>query len=206
MTFALASITIFSAQPYFLPPMAIGFTAVPAIIAISLAQPIAGIFSDRLSQRLTKLNHGTYEPEFRLLGMIPASIFSTIGFLGFGITVHLQQQQSLTKPPALWIPLLWYAVIAFSVPFTNVAAFSYLIDSHQQVANEAFVTVHFSKAVLLLVAAGTINGWILKSGVKSVFIVIACVNLAVSFGSLVFWIYGKSMRKWVSLQAWSKKI
>lgn len=204
MTFALASLTIFSSEPYFLTPMAIGLTAIPAILAISLAQPIAGILSDKLSQRLTRLNHGMYEPEFRLLGMIPASVFSTIGFLGFGFTVHYQTM-SLAKP-ALWIPLLWYAVIGFSVPFTNVAAFSYLIDSHQPVANEAFVTVHFSKAVLLLLAAGTINGWILKSGVKSVFVVIACVNLGTSCGSIIFWVCGKRMRAWVARQPWSRRI
>lgn len=206
MTFALASITIFFNKPYLLPPITIGMTALPAIFTIAIAQPIAGILSDKLSQRLTRVNNGIYEPEFRLLGMIPASLFSTVGFLGFGYTVHYQQSITSGLPPALWKPLLWYAVIAFSVPFTNVAAFSYLIDSHQPVANEAFVTVHFSKAVMLLVASGTINSWIMMSGVKSVFLVIACVNLGVSCASIIFWVFGKRMRSWVARQSWSKSI
>ena len=195
LAFGLASLSLFAATPYNLQPVGIGMTALPAVIAASIGQPLAGWATDYIARKMTRQNGGVYEPEMRLISMLPSTLFATIGFIGFGQTIHTQQ---VLGHGSIFVPLSWYALIAFSVPWTNVAAFSYLIDSHTEVANEAFVTTHFAKGLMMLIVASTLNGFLEKYGVLKVFLVIAGVNFGASCFTVVFWVYGKRMRAWVA--------
>ena len=179
--FALASVSIFE-QNYHLKPIGVGLTALAAVGGFCVSQPIAGIVTDRVM--LERLSKDRYEPEYRLWGMLPASVLATIGFLGFGYSVG----------HPLWSVLLFFAIAAASLPWTNSAALTYVTDSHEQRTNEAFVALGLAKSVLLLVISGSFNAAIDRFGIVAVMWTVASLNLAVNLSTIPIYIFGKQWR------------
>ncbi|BFZ54196.1 hypothetical protein PYCC9005_001229 [Savitreella phatthalungensis] len=187
--FALSSVQIFAAPPYNLGPIGVGLTSLPAVVGFCVSQPVAGIATDWLLRKLAARNRGVMEPEFRLPGMLVATVLATIGFLGFGQVVIRGQ---------LALALFFFAVLAASLPWTNSVALTYVIDSHEQLANEAFVALGLAKSILLLVIASAINGAIQKHGVVIVMEFMALINLVVNLLTVPMWFYGKRWREHAS--------
>lgn len=168
---------IFSAQ--------IGLTVLPGAATGILGQVLSGVLSDYVAQKLARKSNGVYEAEFRLLLMIPQTIFAVVGFCGFGITVSRGQP--------LWIVLLFFSCVTFSVPFGSLASLTYLVDSVQR-AQEALVATILFKSIFVLAFASVINGAITYYGVRSVFITLGLLNLAISCFTIPFYIFGKIVR------------
>lgn len=150
-----------------------------------VGQMLAGYVSDHLVRKLAQRNKGIYEAEFRLLNMIPQTLFSFIGFCGFGVSV------SQGRP--LWLVLSFFSCVTFSVPFGSLASLTYLVDSvHRQ--QEALVATILFKSFFVLIFSSVINGSITKYGVQRVFITLGILNLAISSCTLPFYIFGKVFR------------
>lgn len=78
---SIIAVTIFGAPPYNLTPSQIGLTNLPLLAVGLIGSPLSGWLADWTVKQLARQNKGVYEPEFRLLLMIPAVIFSTAGFI-----------------------------------------------------------------------------------------------------------------------------
>ncbi|KAL2004466.1 hypothetical protein VTN00DRAFT_3495 [Thermoascus crustaceus] len=168
----------------------VGLTNLPLLAVGLLATPIAGFIADKVARFMARRNKGIYEPEFRLTLMIPATIFSTTGFIGFGLSVA-------HRAPLVW-PLFFMSLHSASVGFASTASFTYVIDCHPKDANQAFVTINFFKAVFAFLASLFVNGWYTASGPKIVFTAIGVINLAVSLLTVPMYIYGKKFRSMVA--------
>ena len=187
--FAFAKLQLLSQAPYNLTPSQIGMTTLAGAVAGTIANPLAGYMSDALAKNLSKRS-GIYEAEYRLILMIPYMIFSTIGFVGFGISVQHGQP--------LWVVLGYYSAVAFSIPFGGLAALTYLLDSMQERNQEAMVGIVLIKNVFILIFASFINGWIESSGPGVVFATLGGLNLGISLMTVPFYLYGKSLRMYAS--------
>jgi len=92
-----------------------------------------GPICDYLAKFMTKRNGGVYEPEFRLLLMIPAVIIGSIGYFGFGWSIEENDK---------WIvPTILYGLTGMGGVYLAIPVYTYVVDSHRALAPEAFVTV-----------------------------------------------------------------
>jgi MFS family permease len=186
LTISVLSVTIFSAPPYELGPAQIGLTNLPLLVVGLMASPLSGWAADAVSKFMARRNNGVFEPEFRLVLMIPATIFATIGFVGFGISA----QQGA---PIAWL-IVFVSIHSFSIPFASTASLTYVIDCHPRDANQAFVTINFTKAVLTFAATTYANGIMARVGPQTLFSAIASINLVICGLTVPAYVFGKRFR------------
>lgn len=191
VVFSILSTNIFTSPQYGLTPSQIGLTNLPLLGVCLLGTPLAGAIADWLVCFMARRNNGIYEPEFRLLLMIPATIFSTAGFLGYGL--------SIDRGAPLAVPITFMALYSLSIPFATSASFTYVIDCHPKDANQAFVTINFAKAVFIFIASMFVNGWYSARGPREVFIWITVLNFAFSVMTIPMYVYGKKFRSFVCI-------
>ncbi|KAI2484097.1 MFS transporter [Pyrenophora tritici-repentis] len=198
LTFSVLSVNVFSAPPYKLNPLQIGLTNLPLLGVALISSPLSGWSADAIAKFMARRNKGVFEPEFRLALMIPATVFSTVGFLGFGMCV----EQGL---PLAW-PMTFMAIHSLSVPFASTASLTYVIDCHPRDANQAFVTINFTKAVLTFIATTYASGILINYGPTATFNGIMMMNLGISAFTIPAYIFGKRFRSLVARSAFAQKL
>lgn len=119
--------------PYNFTANAIGLTYLAAVIGATVGCFLSGWFSDIVSERLARRNHGIKEPEHRLwVALIPLALHP-LGFLLYGIGATEQIH---------WVGLAFgIGLIALCLPMGSNIGLTYVIDSYKEVAGEAVVTV-----------------------------------------------------------------
>lgn len=95
---------------------------------------MSGPLNDYICLKLTQRNHGIYEPEFRLVLMLLVVVLGTVGFFGFGASVHAVTHWSG--------PVLTYGFANMSLAFASTCVFGYVLDSYPKLAEEAFVAIN----------------------------------------------------------------
>ena len=198
LTISVLSVTIFSAPPYNLGPAHIGLTNLPLLAVGLLGSPLSGWVADRAATLMARRNKGVFEPEFRLTLMGPAVVFATIGFLGFGITAQ--------AGGSIYTLVAFMAIHSLSVPFASTASLTYVIDCHPRDANQAFVTINFTKAVLTFVATTYANGIMARIGPSKVFVAITMVNLMICALTVPAYVFGKRFRSLVARSAFGQRL
>ncbi|KAL2065979.1 hypothetical protein VTL71DRAFT_2050 [Oculimacula yallundae] len=194
---ALLQDTMFSAAPYNLSASAIGMTNLPLFGVGLVGTLFSGYCADAVVQFMTRHNKGVYEPEFRLVLMIVAATLSTLAYVGLGY--------SIAAGAPLWIPVTFLGVQTAAVPFATSSMFTYVMDCHASHAAQAFVTMNFIKALLSLAMSNFVNGWYKQAGPKSVFMIVAIANLAVSSFSLPMYFFGKRLRSKIARSSFHQK-
>ncbi|XP_014554024.1 hypothetical protein COCVIDRAFT_106139 [Bipolaris victoriae FI3] len=198
LTISVLSVGVFSAPPYLLSPAQVGLTNLPLLAVSLIGSPLSGWTADAIAKFMARRNKGVFEPEFRLTLMIPATIFATVGFLGFGISVS-------RGLPMVW-PLVFMSIHSLSVPFASTASLTYVIDCHPRDANQAFVTINFTKAVFTFIATTYANGIMAKVGPRAVFDGITLINLGICMLTIPAYVYGKRFRSLIARSSFGKKI
>ncbi|PGH06685.1 hypothetical protein AJ79_06469 [Helicocarpus griseus UAMH5409] len=184
--FSVLSTNVFTSPQYGLTPSQVGLTNLPLLGVTLIGSPISGAVADWFARFMARRNNGIYEPEFRLVLMIPATMLSTLGFLGYGL--------SIDKGAPVAVPLTFMTLHSLSMPFAASASFTYVIDCHPKDANQAFVSINSVKALFTFVASMFVNGWYSTRGPKEVFTCIAAINLVLSVITVPMYIYGKRFR------------
>lgn len=128
VVFSVANAGIFSVAPYNFTVSQIGLISISPFIFTIIGEVVSGPLNDYFCLYLTKKNHGIYEPEFRLVLMVPVLIIGTVGFFGFGATVKYQTH---------WIgPVLTFGLANMAMAFESGCVFGYVIDSYQGLSEE----------------------------------------------------------------------
>jgi len=101
---------IFLGPPLFWDEVQTGYAYTGPFVGALLGFFTAGAFADWSAKALTRLNGGIYEPEFRILLVIPQLVFGVMGLFGFAVTAqgtlegkfHVSGQDYLTLsiPPS----------------------------------------------------------------------------------------------------------
>ncbi|KAI3327399.1 MFS general substrate transporter [Xylariaceae sp. AK1471] len=154
-----------------------------------LGTAVAGRVSDVIVKAMARRNGGLYEPEFRLVMVIPILITTLIGLIGFGWSADVNDP---------WIvPTVFFGVLSFGCSLGSTTAITFCVDSYRQYAGEALVTLNFSKNVLHgLVFSFFVTGWLKDDGSKTVFTWIGIIQLIVLLSTIPMYIYGKRARMW----------
>lgn len=191
LAISVLTVTALSMPPYNLNPAQIGLTNVPLLVVGFIGSPLSGWMADWAAKFMARRNNGVFEPEFRLVLMLVAVPFATVGFVGFGLSLH--------NEASVYQVMAFFAIYSFSVPFASQASLTYVIDCHPTDANQAFVTINFTKAVFTFLVTTYANGWMMSVGPKTVFNTLAGLNLAVCSLTIPAYVFGKRFRSMVSL-------
>ncbi|KAI1611913.1 serine/threonine kinase 16 [Exophiala viscosa] len=193
VVFSVVNGVIFVAPPYNFTVSQVGLISLSPFILTLLGEVISGPLNDWICVYLTKRNKGIYEPEFRLVLMTVVAVLGTVGFFGFGATVHYQTHWSG--------PVLTFGLANMSLAFASTCVFGYVIDSYPKLNEEAFVAIN-ARNLLTFGLTYFVNSWLAQSGALKVFCVLGALFLFVCFLTVPLWIFGKRVRSWIGRNAW----
>lgn len=132
---------------------------------------------------MARKNGGVFEPEFRLVMMMPVTITTVVGLVGFGWSAEVQD--------AWIVPTVFFGIISSGYSLGSTTAITFCVDSYREFAGEALVALNFSKNIFHgLVFSLFITGWIQTDGSKIVYIWIGIIQLLAMFSTLslfFFW-------------------
>ncbi|KAK6373276.1 hypothetical protein LTS17_008295 [Exophiala oligosperma] len=142
--------------------------------------------SDSMCKYLARHNDAIFEPEFRLLYVPLGTVFSIIGFAGWGwgceAGVH-------------WVGLAFFlAFMHAGLAVLGSVGLSYALDAHKIYSNESQVAIIAIKNLFPYGMGYYFVPWYLESGPKNVWGAISGIITAVSFIGLFFYVYGKRLR------------
>jgi len=193
VVFSVVNGVIFTQPPYNFSVSDTGLISLSPFILTLVGEVIAGPLNDYLCLVLTKHNKGIYEPEFRLVLILPVMLIGVTGFYGFGATVHYQTH---------WIgPVLTFGFANMAMAFANGCVFGYVIDSYESLSEEAFVAIN-TRNILTFGLTYFVNDWLSKDGALAVFNVLGSVFLAVCLSTIPLWIFGKRIRSFIARIGW----
>jgi len=172
-----------------------GYMYAGPVIGAVLGFVLAGVISDPTARWLTKRNKGVYEPEFRLVLVIPQLVFGCAGLYGFGITA------SNTVRYGWFWPDFFFALVVMGMVLGAVASALYIVDAHREIAVEGFTCLLVFKNIFSFGLTFSGYDWLVAGGIKPVFMAIASVQVVVCcstvllcecFVPLSWW----SVRRW----------
>lgn len=149
-----------------------------AFIGSIIGLILSGLLSDWINKVMIRWNRGKYEPEFRILLVLPMLVFCAIGLYGFGITVS-----DATKYGWL-VPDVFLAFILIGMVMGAVASALYIVDAYRQLAVEAFTCLLIFKNMFSFVLTYFAFDWIFAGGVRKIFIIIASVQVGICLLSI----------------------
>ncbi|GAB7353825.1 hypothetical protein MBLNU459_g4198t1 [Dothideomycetes sp. NU459] len=177
---------IFSSPPYLLNAANIGYMSAGPTVGGLVGSIICGLISDPTCTWLAKKNHGIYEPEFRLVLLIPMLITGTLGFFLFGNLVTEGQS------PAT-ITVMW-GIASMSIQFCSCAIGTYMIDAYRAISVEVFIIGMVVKNFLFFGLSFGVNDWVTAWGPARVFDTIGGIQIGLCLISIPVWIWGKQWR------------
>ncbi|KAH7401780.1 MFS transporter-like protein [Phaeosphaeria sp. MPI-PUGE-AT-0046c] len=170
-----------------------GYLYTGAFIGALLGFALTGLLADSSATFLTRLNHGVYEPEFRLVLVIPQLVFGGAGLIGFGITAN-----DAGRYGWFW-PDFFFALVVLGMVCGAVGAALYIVDAHRDIAVEAFTCLLVFKNIFAFALTFRGFDWIVQAGrkgqgVQGVFIWCGVAQIAVCMLTVPMYVLGKKNR------------
>ncbi|KAJ9645339.1 hypothetical protein H2199_003345 [Coniosporium tulheliwenetii] len=150
--------------PLFFDEVDTGYMYAGAFIGAFLGFVLAGIMADWIPNLMTRRNRGIYEPEFRMVLVIPQLILGCAGLYGFGITS------------------------------ANTASALYIVDAHRDIAVEAFTCLLVFKNIFSFGLTWSSYDWLVAYGIKPIFNAVASVQLVICLLTIPMYVFGKHNR------------
>jgi MFS family permease len=116
---------LFLGPPLFWTEVNTGYTYTGAFIGAVFGFLVAGALADWSAKFMTQLNGGIYEPEFRIVLVIPQLVFGCAGLYGFGVVCS-----NLTNYHWIW-PVIFFGLEVMGMVIGAVASALYLVDAHR---------------------------------------------------------------------------
>lgn len=179
---------IFKGHGYDYNQQTVGLFYLGPFIGGILGSLSTGFIGDRLTRYLVKKNHGIYEPEFRLIMLIPATFFSCFGLFGYGWSA-----QDIDP----WIaPVVFFSCLSFGSSMASTSVITYSVDSYKMFASEALVSFNFMKNFLGFIFSLFNTDVFEAIGGKDTFVIYGCIQVALSLMGIAAYRYGKVARAW----------
>ncbi|KAG5949686.1 hypothetical protein E4U60_002224 [Claviceps pazoutovae] len=181
---------IFIGPPFFWGEEKTGFTYVAPFLGAVLGFIISGLLADPTARILTRRNNGIYEPEFRLVLVLPMLITAGIGLYGFGIT----SDRLLSGAYSYLVPLTFFALEVGGMVIGTVASSLYIVDAYRDLTVEGFTLMIIFKNVFSCVLTFYAYDWVIGGGFRKVFMIVASLQMGICVLTIPLWIFGKRIR------------
>ncbi len=189
---------VFTNSPYNYSPTIVSLFYISPFIGGFIGSLVAGKLSDYLVRVMSTRNNGIYEPEFRLVMILPTCLSIGIGIMGFGWS---------SEEADLWIvPVVFFGILGFGCSLGSTTAITFAIDSYKMFAAETLVTFNFTKNVLGFCFSLFNNKFVNHQGIKDAFVVFGCIEIFVCLFALPLYIYGKRLRRWTDVSKFMKHL
>jgi MFS family permease len=176
-------------RPYFFASGAQGLVFISPLLGSLAGTYLAGPLADQIATWFTARNLGFREPEMRLPTCIVAAFLTFVGALISGLTYHYQTH---------WVgPIVGFGVLSAGAQMGATLAISYSLDCHKELSAEIMVTISCLKSGVAWIWTWCINDWVSSSGLLTVFMSVAAINVAVYMTTFIFHLYGKKIRIWL---------
>ncbi|THV50301.1 hypothetical protein BGAL_0156g00090 [Botrytis galanthina] len=180
---------IFGAEPYNMSTTAVGNLAgIAPLIGSTMGTLTAGWACDKIVGYLALRNHGMYEPEFRLLIIIPAFITMAIG--GFGLAAAIDKGLS---PITCGV---FMAILNFAVGAGCTGVVAYTNDVCGQRSGEAFGLAMIIKSAFAFGLTFVFNDYYTAAGPLVFFSTFTALTLGIMLTTVPMYIFGKRIRSW----------
>ncbi|KAK9467137.1 major facilitator superfamily domain-containing protein [Lipomyces arxii] len=176
---------IFMGPPLWYDEVNVGYMYAGAAVGSVVGFVFAGLLSDFLVKSLSKKNNNIYEPEFRILLVLPQMAFAIAGIWGFGITANDMYTYSKFLPP------VFFGMVTCAMILGAVASSTYITDAHRDIQVEAFIVMLMFKNLFSFALTERAYFWLLHLGVRKCFVIVGSVQIAISVFTLLFWVIGK---------------
>ncbi|KAL3489228.1 major facilitator superfamily domain-containing protein [Aspergillus germanicus] len=171
-------------------PVQTGLLYISPLIGTIVGSVVGGKISDLLACAKAYRNDGIYEPESRLIMLIPAAISTVVGLAGYGWSIEKLNH---------WIvPTICFGLIYLGCILGCTVAVTYCLDVHKASAIEAQVVLSLFKNCDGLAFSLFIVDWVKVSGPRNTFLTLAGLHLAFLLATVPMYIYGKGFRIWMS--------
>jgi hypothetical protein len=117
---------IFLGPPLWFGELETGYLYTAAFIGALLGFLLTGLIGDPSANLLTRWNNGVYEPEFRMVLVIPQMLLGGAGLYGFGWTAS-----EPLKYGWFW-PDFFFALVVMGMVCGAVASALYIVDAHRK--------------------------------------------------------------------------
>ena len=179
---------IFLSPPLFFTEERAGKMYIAAFVGAIIGLITSGTYTEVVTKLMIRLNHGKYEPEFRILLAIPTFIFTTIGLYGFGITA------ANTYKYGWLIPDIFIGFIIASMVMGAIASAQYLLDAHRDIDIEIFTNLIIFKNMFSFILAYFAYDWIFSSGIRHQFTIFASIEVVICATCIPMYMFGKINR------------
>ncbi|GAP90502.1 putative major facilitator superfamily transporter [Rosellinia necatrix] len=181
---------IFLGPPLFWDEVQTGYAYTGPFVGAILGFFTAGILADWSAKALTRLNGGIYEPEFRILLVIPQLVFGVTGLFGFAITA-----QGALEGQFHWVvPIVFFGFEVAGTVIGAVASSLYIVDAYRDLAVEGFTCLIIFKNLFSFGLTFKAYDWLVRGGIMRVFFALGAVQIVVCFLSVPMYIFGKRNR------------
>lgn len=119
---------LFLGPPLFWTEVPTGYAYTGPFVGAVFGFLISGALSDWSAKYMTKLNDGVYEPEFRIVLVIPQLIFGCMGLYGFGYTA----QMTLNSEIHWIVPIIFFGFEVCGMIIGATASSLYLVDAYRK--------------------------------------------------------------------------
>ncbi|KAI6887647.1 serine/threonine kinase 16 [Hortaea werneckii] len=165
-----------------------GYMYTGAFVGAVVGFILAGLLSDSSARFMAKRNNGVYEPEFRIVLVIPMLILGCAGLYGFGITANNTYRYGW-----FW-PDFFFALEVAGMVLGAVASALYIVDAHRDIAVEGFTCLLVFKNIFSFGLTFSGWGWLVNAGIRPVFIAISSVQVVICCLSVLMYVFGKKNR------------
>lgn len=183
---------IFLGPPLWFNEVKTGYMYTGPFLGAILGFVVAGLLSDWSTKLMIRRNKGVYEPEFRILLVVPQLVFGCAGLYGFGITSN--------HVTHWFLPDFFFALEVMGMVIGAVASALYIVDAHRalsllflssntkdtlgDIAVEAFTCLLVFKNMFSFGLTWSAYDWLIKAGVLKTFYAISSVQLAICLLSI----------------------
>jgi hypothetical protein len=185
---AIVLAQIFGGPPNLFDPTKLGLLFVFPFLFL-LAGCLVGFFlSDWWPKWCARRNNGVFEPEFRLILLVPVLLVGVPGLFGFGYYA--------SRSDVKWVAAsCLQGLIAFASVLGASVSFNYVLDCHRNRSVEVSVAIIMLRNFFWFGSGYFLPDWLAATKTWKVFDIIGGLQLGITLCSIFIYIYGKQLRE-----------
>ena len=182
---------IFGGPPNLFDPTKLGYLFTFTFVFLILGCIVGFFLSDWFPKWAARRNRGVFEPEFRLILLIPVLVVGIPGLFAFG---YYAQHRNDTWQAASALQ----GLIAFASILAASVSFNYVLDCHRARSVEVSVAIIMLRNFFWFGSSYFLPTWIAETSTHNVWNIVGGMQLGITLTSIPVYVFGKVIRHFVS--------